>query len=108
MRKLLIIFILALTTVVPAVAVNAPEWEEVTAPAVATAQTIDRDSELDIVVRDGYIYLWCEKTVTVKLFSILGQQISSRTLKPGMHRIKLSSRGIYILRAGTLTRRITL
>lgn len=108
MRKLLIIFILALTTLVSAVAVNAPEWEEVTAPAVATARTIDRDSELDIVVRDGYIYLWSEKTVTVKLFSILGQQISSHTLKPGMHRIKLSSRGIYILRAGTLTRRITL
>lgn len=86
----------------------AATWEEVNAPSPAVVQSIGQDSDLDVVVRDGYIYLWCEKTVTVKLFSILGQQISQETLKPGLHRIRMASRGIYILRTGTTTRRITI
>lgn len=107
MRKLLAIIIVAFVATFSAMATE-PVWEEVNAPYPAIAQSIDKESETEIVVRDGYIYLWCEKPVTVKLFSILGQLISQETVKPGLHRIKMSSRGIYILRAGTSTRRITI
>ena len=57
---------------------------------------------------DDYIYIHSDKPITVKLFSILGQLISQETVKAGTHRIHLKSRGIYILRAGTATRRITI
>jgi hypothetical protein len=69
---------------------------------------MEMDSEVEITVRDNYIYVWCDKTINIKIFSILGQQISHETLKPGLHRIKMASRGIYILRTGTTTRRITI
>jgi hypothetical protein len=44
----------------------------------------------------------------VKLFSILGQQIHQDTVPAGLHRLKLNSKGIFILRAGSLTKRVTL
>ena len=82
MRKLLVTLILAVTAAAGSLAANSPF--------------------------NCYIYLWSDKPVTVKLFSILGQLISQETVKPGLHRIRLASRGIYILRAGTTTRRITI
>jgi hypothetical protein len=85
-----------------------PAWEEVNSPRQVIVQNLDNEGDVAIAVSEGYIYVSCENTVTVKIFSILGQLISQETLKPGMHRIKLASRGIYILRAGSTTRRITL
>jgi len=108
MRRLLAILIVALAGMATAIAAGVPTWEEVTAPMPAVVQSMEMEGETEIVVRDGYIYLWCEKPVTVKLFSILGQQISQETVKPGLHRMRIASRGIYILRAGTTTRRITI
>ena len=60
------------------------------------------------MVRDGYIYIWSQRPVVVKLFSILGQQILQETIPAGIHRLRMTSKGIYILRAGSITRRITL
>lgn len=91
-------------------ALGAPKatWEEVTSPLPAVVQSLENESDVGIIVVDGYIYVSSEKPVTIKIFSILGQLISQQSLKPGMHRIKLDSRGIFILRAGSTTRRITL
>ena len=108
MRKLLAILLLTMLCSMAGWSAILPEWEEVTTSVPAVEQTLDKDADTEIVVRDGYIYLWSDKPVTVKLFSILGQLITQENLKPGLHRIQLSSRGIYILRAGTTTRRITL
>lgn len=93
------------------VAAAAPRvvWEEVSSPLPSVVQTLDNsETEVAIAVADGYIYVTTEKQVTVKIFSILGQLICQETIKPGTHRIRLASRGIYILRAGATTRRITL
>ncbi len=100
MRKLLVTLILAVTAAAGSLAANSPQWEEVTAPTPAVTKDMGQETETEIVVSD--------KPVTVKLFSILGQLISQETVKPGLHRIRLASRGIYILRAGTTTRRITI
>ena len=43
-----------------------------------------------------------------KIFSILGQLISSQQIPAGTHRCRIDSRGIYILKAGPITRRITI
>lgn len=87
---------------------QAATWEEVTAPVPAVTQSMESDGELEVTVHDGYIYIRTDRAVTIKIFSILGQLISQENVKPGLHRIRLSSRGIFILRAGTATRRITL
>ena len=85
-----------------------PAWEEVTSPQPSVVQSFEMDGQADVTVLDGYIYIWSQKPVTVKLFSILGQQIHQETVPAGLHRLRLGSRGIFILRAGSLTRRITL
>lgn len=63
---------------------------------------------IDISVRDGFIYLSTPRELEVKIFTILGQPVSVATLKPGVHRIALGSRGIFIVKAASLTRRVTL
>lgn len=108
MRRLLAMLIVTMVVAVASAVAAAPVWEEVTSPHAAITQTLEMDADTQIAVSDGYIYLWTEKPVTVKLFSILGQLISQETVKPGLHRMRMASRGIYILRAGTTTRRITI
>lgn len=108
MRRLLATLIVTLMVAVATAVGAAPVWEEVSSPHAAITQTMEMDADTQIAVSDGYIYLWSEKPVTVKLFSILGQLIAQETVKPGLHRLRIASRGIYILRAGTSTRRITI
>lgn len=62
----------------------------------------------DIRVSEGYVYVTTTRPTTVKVFSILGQLISQETIQPGISRFRLPSRGIYILKVGTLTKRITI
>ncbi len=105
--------ILMSVAVASGVWMNAPAasratWEEVSSPVPSVVQSLENESEVSIVVVDGFIYVSSEKPITIKIFSILGQLISQESLKPGIHRIKLDSRGIFILRAGSTTRRITL
>ncbi len=106
MRKLFISCILAIAAVTADGA--PPAWVGVNAPRPEITQEMEMESQTEIVVRDGAIYLWVAKPTTVKIFSTLGQLISSENLQPGLHRLRLTSRGIYILQAGSVTRRVTL
>lgn len=86
-------------------------WEatdkNMTAAERAAYERLDNDGP-DVWARDGYIYISAQRPVTVKIFSILGQLISQESVPAGTYRLHLASRGIYILKAGALTRRITL
>lgn len=79
-----------------------PSWELVTSSA--QSEDIER---IEVQVRDGYIYITTPRSLNVKIFSILGQLISSTKVQAGTSRLKVPARGIYILKAGTFTRRIT-
>jgi len=87
----------------PLPAPQTPEWQTVT---TATAETADSDRP-DIYVRDGYIYVITSRPLNVKIYSILGHLISNKNLTAGTSRLKVPARGIYILKAGNITRRIT-
>lgn len=107
LRRLLISFFIAVAAVVTA-AGAVPAWEHVQTPPAALVEVIEADSHTATVVADGYIYIYLAQPAQVKLFSILGQPITTETLPAGVHRLRLSTRGIYLLRAGSTTRRITL
>lgn len=79
-----------------------PGWE-----VVSTRTDFDEPDRIETTVRDGYIYVTTARSVTVRLYSILGQLISQQTVNPGTTRLKVSGRGVYILKIGSLTRRIT-
>lgn len=109
MRRLIPLIVFCVTAITAAVAANSWEATDKTMPAAerAVAERTDADTP-EVWVKDGYIYISTQRPVTVKIFSILGQQISQEPVPAGTYRLHLASRGIYILRAGTLTRRITL
>lgn len=101
------VILLALMLAIAPLAEAQRQWEEMESELVVTDRG-DGSDVLDISVRDGYVYVTTSKSVTVKIFSILGQLISQRTLRPGTTRTRISARGIYILKVGSVTRRITI
>ena len=61
-----------------------------------------------ITSRNGYIYVNTTRPVEIKVFSILGQLIRQEKISAGTFRFRLESKGIYIVKAGTVTRRVTI
>lgn len=62
-----------------------------------------------VVVRDsGEVIISANRSTPVKIFTILGQPVASRTIQPGTVRLRLPLRGIYILKAGETTKRINI
>ncbi len=101
----LIISLLALTVLSLPVAYSAT-WEEIQR-APALTERIDTEG-VDFTTRDGYLYISCSHSVQVKVFTILGQTVVQSTLTPGNYRFRLKAKGIYILKVGSVTRRIVI
>lgn len=93
-----------LVSSVPAGAAPARVWESIELVAA------DNDAPLraEVAVRDGYVYVTLSRRAQVKVFTILGQAVSQAELPAGTSRLRISARGIYILKAGDITLRITL
>ena len=110
MKRILIILSIFITATLASYAGESRPCEDASRPNESREQIRDGidGEEIEITVRDGWVYVTTQKPVTVKIFTILGQLITSETIRPGTKRIHISSRGIYILRAGTVTRRITI
>ncbi len=77
---------------------------ETTAPVITDN---DEPERFEVAVKGMYIILTSPKAVTVRLYSILGQLITQQPIQTGKTRIKAPGRGVYILKAGSATRRIT-
>lgn len=82
-------------------------------PSVPLWETVDNivagiNDDIEVTVREQYIYVSVPKHTGVKLFTILGQPVAQATLPPGTSRLKVGARGIYILKAGSITKRITI
>ena len=45
---------------------------------------------------------------TVRVFTILGQNVSTATLNPGTSELRVGSRGIFIVKIGNLTQKVAL
>lgn len=110
MRKVIATIMLLLLSVAVA-SVAAPKWESVNASgrvAALTDYSSDMTDSIEVGVSDGCIYVSCARPVTVKVFTILGQLIGQETLQAGTHRLRIASKGIYILKAADVTRRVTI
>lgn len=106
MPRYLLIAIIISTSILTARSDTA--WETLdTSTSVRNEQVVE-NNDIHISSHDGYVYLSTPHSTNVKIFSILGQLISQKDIKAGSYRIRLASKGIYILRAGSITRRITI
>ena len=109
MRPLLAILAVVLLAMTASSA--APRWESVDTPVemeVISDQKPDDDATVEMTVKEGYVYIGSSRPVTVKVFTILGQLISQESLSAGTHRLRMTTRGVYILKVGSLTRRVTI
>ncbi len=102
--RYIILTLAALIAGTPALpARNTGRWEVV---ARAEAPAAD-DDRVEVSVRDGYVYITLGRPATVKVYTILGQTVANGALPAGTSRLRLSARGVYILKAGSHTCRIT-
>lgn len=85
-----------------------PQWETVQNAPVTPPSDERNDDGVSVTVHDGYIYVTTAQPVTVRVMTILGQPISQHTLPEGTSRLKVSARGIYILKAGNRNHRVTI
>lgn len=81
-------------------------------PAWEVVEPLRRDmgeaDKLEVTTADGYIYVFTPRPVTVRVLSIVGRQISQQKLPAGWSRLKVNAQGIYILKAGDATLRVTI
>lgn len=92
------------------VAASASDWERLGTAQAQVAQNVETTDQTPYIrteVRDGYLYLTIERDAPVKVFTILGQLVTSQQLGAGRWRLPLKARGIYILKIGPVTRRVT-
>ncbi|MDE7411192.1 MAG: hypothetical protein K2M94_04050 [Paramuribaculum sp.] len=106
-RKYLIFCLLSLTA---AVIYAAPRsLEEVDRmPGIVMPQNPDNSDKVTATVADGYIYIAVTEPTNVRIFTILGEMIVQENVAPGVYRYQMKSRGIYLLKAGNYTLRVTL
>ncbi len=107
MIKRFLTCLLVASAVISITAAN-QSWEETQNTTPTPAERLESEQQIEVSTRDGYVYINTPKPVTVKIFSILGQLISQEEIPAGSYRLRIASRGIYILKAGTITRRITI
>ena len=109
MRKFIVILLTVVIATLTSVAAVPQRWEAVDAPArMFTEMRSDPEAPAEMAVRDSFIYVATNRQVSVKIFTILGQLISQETLPAGVHRLSMSAKGIYIIKIGSSTRRVTI
>ncbi|MDE6134550.1 MAG: T9SS type A sorting domain-containing protein [Muribaculaceae bacterium] len=86
-----------------------PQWEIIAlVEADATSAGEASSPHIDISVRNGKIDINVDRHCQIEIFTILGQLVTKKKVSPGTVRLTLDARGVYILKAGTTTRRINL
>lgn len=109
MRKFLVIAALILALVVPDVAVARVQWREASGEVQGRCVTDARATDgIEIFQRSGAITIRTQKTVQVKVFTILGQLVSQATLPPGTSELKLATHGIYMIKIGNMTQKVAI
>ena len=83
---------------------NAKGWEAVRAD-ISGLNTVAHDTDVEIRVAPGHVVVVASQSVQIKVFTILGQVVSSETLPAGTSRLQLSH-GVYIVKVGDLTCKI--
>ena len=105
--RILRTFILAVAATLALLTDAAPAWEKVGAVTAELSDATSSES-VDVKIVENAIVLTLSQKTNVKLFTILGQLVDEKQLDAGTWRFPLSARGIYILKAGSVTRRITI
>lgn len=89
------------------VASTAKGWETLRTER-SDARTVVRESDIEIKAARGVIVVTTNHAVNIKVFTILGQLISSETIPAGTSQFAVNAHGVYIVKVGDLTCKIAL
>ena len=99
-RKLMVI--VAMMCLCGSPGASAKGWEVVKTEKART-QHVASDSDIEIKVGGGIIYITSSRNINVKIFTILGSRIADDNLAPGAYQFSVPTHGVYIIKAGVLT-----
>lgn len=74
----------------------------------STTRLVGKNSEIEVRSGKGLIQVTASRPVTIKVYSILGQLISQETLPAGTSYYIVNSHGIFIIKVGDLTCKVSL
>ena len=80
---------------------------EMQAPGSQNSQPAMPDG-IEIFSKDGNIVVKLPHKAQVKVFTILGQLVSQAELNAGTSMLKVNSRGIYIVKVGSVTKKVAM
>ncbi len=105
-HKALVVLALALYGAT-ALAAPARSWEPLKSEP-ANLRSVVKETEVEVKVSPGTLVVVSNRQVQVKVFTILGQLVSSETIGPGVARFQVSAHGVYIVKIGDLTCKVAL
>lgn len=85
------------------------QWRETTTEVQGKSLTDPKVTDgVEIFQRNGTIIIRTQRPVQVRVFTILGQLVSQATLPAGTSELKLNTRGIYMVKVGSITQKVAL
>ncbi len=72
------------------------------------ARQVAKEAEIEIKTANGAIIVTTGRQVEIKVFSIIGRQVSQQTLAPGTHQLQLPTHGVYIVKANDFTCKVAI
>lgn len=108
LRPLILLLAAASITVGAADAFAAPRSWEALKSERADARTVARETEVEIKTAPSTIIITTSKPMVVKVYTILGQLISSETLPAGTSQLRVAGHGVYIVKIGNYTCKVAL
>ncbi len=109
MRRFLVILTLMMAMASTTVATAKVQWRETTTEVQGKSLTDPKVTDgVEIFQRNGTIIIRTQRPVQVRVFTILGQLVSQATLPAGTSELKLNTRGIYMVKVGSITQKVAL
>jgi len=107
LRRLCAILLVMLTLSQTAVAEL--QWRETNREVHGKSLVDTRVSDgIEIYGSKGTITIVTPRRIVVRVYTILGQMISQATLSAGTSELHLESRGVYLVKIGSLTQKVAL
>ena len=108
-RRLLYIVTMLLTLAVSEVASAQLTWRETNREITGKSLTDPKVTDgVEIYGSNGVITIKTPRRIQVRVFTILGQNVSIATLNPGVSELRVGARGIYIVKIGNIAQKVAL
>lgn len=82
-------------------------WEQLKTDR-SDAKSVARETEVEVKAAPSTIVVTCSRAMTVKVYTILGQLVSSETLPAGTSQLHIPGHGVYIVKISNIACKVVL